>query len=211
MKDRGVLTVFSGFSGAGKGTVMKELLRRYPDQYALSVSCTSREPRPGEREGIEYFFISREEFEKRIAAGYFLEHAEYVGNYYGTPAPYVIDKLEAGIDVILEIELQGALQIREKLPEAVLVFLLPPTADELERRLRGRGTETEEKILARLARAVEEAEEMVHYDYLIVNDDLDECVEEVHSLIHSCHHTAKNRRELMEEMRKQVQRFRREA
>ena len=210
MKDRGVLTVFSGFSGAGKGTVMKELLRRYPEQYALSVSCTSRDPRPGEQEAVDYFFITREDFKKRIEAGYFLEYAQYVDNYYGTPAPYVIDKLEAGVDVILEIELQGALQIREKIPEAVLIFLLPPSADELERRLRGRGTETEEKIIARLARAVEEAEQMIHYDYLIVNDDLDECVEEVHSLIHSCHHTAANRRELMEEMKQQVQRFRRE-
>ena len=210
MKDRGVLTVFSGFSGVGKGTVMKELLRRYPEHYVLSVSCTSREPREGEKEGVDYFFISREEFEKRVAEGYFLEHAEYVGNCYGTPAPYVKEKLEAGVDVILEIELQGALQIRANIPEAVLIFVLPPSAEELERRLRGRGTETEEKIRARLARAAEEAKEMVHYDYLIVNDDLDECVEEVHSLIHSCHHTRANRRELMEEITRQVQRFRRE-
>ena len=136
MKRKGILTVISGFSGAGKGTVMKRLLEKYPEEYALSISCTSRSPRPGEQDGREYFFKTNEEFEQMIAEDAFLEHAKYVDHYYGTPAAYVKEQMDAGRNVILEIELQGALQIRNKLPETILMFLMPPSADELENRLR---------------------------------------------------------------------------
>ena len=134
MKRRGLLIVLSGFSGAGKGTVMKSLLQKY-DNYALSISATTRQPRPGEVDGREYFFKTREEFEQMIVEDKLLEHAQYVGNYYGTPRDYVEHKLEDGFDVILEIEIQGALKVKEKFPDTVLMFLMPPTADELKKRL----------------------------------------------------------------------------
>ena len=159
---KGVLAVVSGFSGAGKGTVMKALLKEY-DDYALSISVTTRSPRPGEEDGREYFFRTREEVEKMIAEEQLLEYAEYVGNYYGTPRFYVEDMLARGKNVILEIELQGAMQIKQKNPEAVMIFITPPSFEELKNRLIGRGTETEEVINSRLARAAEEAEEMDKY------------------------------------------------
>ncbi len=186
MNSKGVLTVISGFSGSGKGTIMKEILKRY-DDYALSVSATTRSPRPGEQDGREYFFVSREEFETMIREDRLLEHACYVGNYYGTPRDYVMDRLEAGVDVLLEIEVQGARQIKKKFPEAVLVFVMPPTVEELKRRLIGRGTESEQVIEARLRRAVEESEWMNEYDYLLINDTVDNCVEKLHETI-QCQH-----------------------
>lgn len=207
MHNTGILTVFSGFSGSGKGTVMKRLLEKYPEQYALSVSCTSRKPRTGEQDGREYFFKSREEFERLIADGQFLEYARYVDHYYGTPAGYVQQQLDAGKDVILEIELQGAMQIRAKRSDAMLIFLTPPSAAELERRLRGRGTETDEVIRARLRRAAQEAEGMTQYDYLIVNDDLEACVEQVHRLIQSQHTRMENRKAFAEQISREVRRF----
>ena len=143
---KGVLTVVSGFSGAGKGTVMKRLLEKY-ENYALSISVTTRKPREGERDGIEYFFRTREEVEAMIQEDQLLEHAEYVGNYYGTPRFYVEDMLSQGKNVILEIEIQGAMKIKEKIPEAVLVFVTPPTIEELRSRLTGRGTETADVII----------------------------------------------------------------
>ena len=179
---KGVLAVVSGFSGAGKGTVMKALLKEY-DDYALSISVTTRSPRPGEEDGREYFFRTREEVEKMIAEDQLLEYAEYVGNYYGTPRFYVEDMLARGKNVILEIELQGAMQIKQKNPEAVLVFITPPSFEELKNRLIGRGTETEEVINSRLVRAAEEAEEMDKYDYIVVNDQVEDCVHCLHQII----------------------------
>lgn len=183
---KGILVVVSGFSGAGKGTVMKELLRRY-NNYALSVSVTTRKPRPGEEDGREYFFRTKEEFEKLIREDALIEYARYVENYYGTPRSYVEEKLSEGKDVILEIEIQGAMKVKEKIPEALLVFITPPSVEELKNRLEGRGTETAAVIASRMNRAGEEAEGMDAYDYLVVNDDLDECVERMHQIIMSEH------------------------
>lgn len=183
---RGVLSVVSGFSGAGKGTVMKRLLEKYGN-YALSVSVTTRPPRPEEVDGKDYFFRSREEFEQLIAEDALIEYAQYVENYYGTPKSYVEQQLAAGKDVILEIEMQGAMKVRKKIPEAVLIFVAPPSMEELEQRLIGRGTETEEQIAGRLRQAKEEAEKMSEYDYLLVNENnkLEECVDTLHRIIQS--------------------------
>lgn len=145
MKEKGILIVVSGFSGSGKGTIMRELLKKY-DNYALSVSATTRAPRPGEEEGREYFFKSTEEFEKMIAKDELIEYARYVDNYYGTPRVYVEEQLEAGKDVVLEIEIQGALKVKEKFPDTLLLFVTPPSAQELRSRLVGRGTETMDVI-----------------------------------------------------------------
>ena len=182
MKKRGILIVVSGFSGAGKGTVMRALLEKY-DNYALSISATTRNPREGEVDGREYFFKTTEEFEKMIAQDELIEYARYVNHYYGTPRSYVEEQLENGKDVILEIEIQGALKVKEKFPDTLLVFITPPSAKELRRRLIGRGTESMEVIEQRLARAKEEAEGIDDYDCLIVNDDLESCVDELHSVI----------------------------
>ena len=184
MKTRGNLIVLSGFAGVGKGTVLKSLFETH-EGYAYSVSATTREPRPGEVEGVHYFFISKERFEEMIRNDELLEYASYVGNYYGTPKAYVDRKLEDGFDVILEIEAQGALKIKKKLPDAVLIFMLPPCAKTLKERLTGRGTETEDVIRKRLRRAAEEAVEAEKYDYIIVNDDVDECAQRLNSLIRS--------------------------
>lgn len=182
MKERGILIVVSGFSGAGKGTIMKELINRY-DNYALSVSATTRSPREGEADGREYFFKTTQEFEKMIAKEELIEYARYVNNYYGTPKAYVEEQLAAGRDVILEIELQGALKIKDRFPDALLLFVTPPSAKELKRRLVSRGTETAEVIEQRMKRAVEESEGMESYDYYVINDVLDTCVEDVHRII----------------------------
>lgn len=195
MAEKGVLTVISGFSGAGKGTVVKELVRRY--QYGLSISATTRSPREGEVDGREYFFKTREEFEQMIREDALIEYARYVDNYYGTPKDYVMQQLEQGKDVILEIEMQGALHVREVFDDVNLIFLTPPSAAVLEERLRGRGTETEEVICKRLNRAKEECDYMAQYDYIVVNDDLDRCVEQMHQLIQSLHCTRTHRRELI--------------
>lgn len=183
---KGVLAVVSGFSGAGKGTVMKRLMESH-DNYALSVSVTTREPREGEADGREYFFRTNEEVEEMIRRDQLLEHAKYVDHYYGTPRKYVEDMLAEGKDVILEIEIQGALQIKEKLPEAVLVFITPPSMEELKNRLTGRGSEEPEVIASRLSRASEEAEGIEKYDYILVNDRIDDCAETLHRIISSEH------------------------
>ncbi len=186
MKRTGILIVVSGFSGAGKGTLMKRLLERY-DNYALSISMTTRLPRPGEEHGKHYFFVDRDEFEKHIEDDGFIEYADYCGNYYGTPRAYVEKCLEEGRDVILEIEIQGAIKIKNKFPDAVLVFVTPPDAGELKRRLMGRGTETEDVIRKRLSRAVEEAQGIENYDYIVVNDELEKCVEDIHAIVIASH------------------------
>lgn len=206
-KNKGILTVVSGFSGAGKGTIMKELMKKYSDCYALSVSATSRAPRPGEKDGVEYFFRTREEFEQMIAEDALVEYAQYVGNYYGTPKAYVQEQLESGKDVILEIEIQGALKVKAKYPDTLLLFVTPPSAGELRNRLVGRGTETVEVIESRLSRAVEEAEGIEEYDYLVVNDDLEECVEEVHSIIRNEHYRVLRNIASINEMRKELNCF----
>ena len=170
---KGVLFVVSGPSGVGKGTVNKRLFEEFGNAVAFSVSATTRGPREGEVDGREYFFISRQEFEKRVANNEFLEHAEYAGNCYGTPRDYVLSLLQRGVSVILEIDVQGAMQVKRRMPESVSVFILPPSFEELEHRLRGRGTETPEKIERRLAAAKAEMARAPEYDYQIVNDDLD--------------------------------------
>ncbi|WP_461810730.1 guanylate kinase [Faecalimonas sp.] len=203
MKRKGILIVVSGFSGAGKGTVMKELLNCY-DNYALSISATTRKPREGEQNGREYFFKTIEEFEKMIAKDELIEYARYVGNYYGTPRSYVEKQLEAGKDVILEIEIQGALKVKKKYPETLLLFITPPNAKELKRRLIGRGTETMEVIESRMRRAAEEAEGMSDYDYIVVNDHLDICVEETHNIIQSEHNRVFRNEDLMNQIEEEL-------
>lgn len=183
-KKRGILIVISGFAGSGKGTIVKELISRF-DNYVVSVSATTRNPRPGEENGKDYFFVTREEFEKMIADNDLLEHAEYVGNYYGTPRKFVTDQIEAGKDVILEIEYLGAFNVKKQFPEAILVFLCPPSAQEVYNRLKKRGTETEDIIRKRLVRGKEETEIIENYDFLICNDDLEECINEVNTTLQS--------------------------
>ena len=200
---KGILVVVSGFSGSGKGTVMKRLMEKY-DNYALSVSVTTRNPRPGEKDGEAYFFRTKEEFEQLIREDGLIEYAQYVENYYGTPRKYVEEQLSAGKDVILEIEIQGALNVKRQYPDAILIFVVPPTAAELKRRLVSRGTETEEVIASRLKRALEESEEMESYDYILVNDTVDQCVEELHHLIQSQHLKAGNSRTLMDRIKTEL-------
>lgn len=204
--NKGILVVVSGFSGAGKGTVMKRLMEKY-DDYALSVSATTRNPRPGEEDGREYFFRTRDEFEKLIEEDALLEYAQYVENYYGTPRSYVEEQLQAGRNVILEIEIQGAMKIKEKIPEALLVFVTPPTVEELERRLTGRGTETAQVIADRLARAGEEAKGMGQYDYILVNDTVEECVDHLHQIIVSEHSRAFRNVEFIADIQEQTKAF----
>lgn len=202
MSRKGILTVVSGFSGAGKGTVMKELVKK-PD-YKLSISATTRLPREGEVDGREYFFLTRDRFESMIEAEQFIEYAEYVGNYYGTPKKYVEEQLEAGYNVILEIEIQGALHVKEVFPEALLLFIVPPSAKTLKERLINRGTEDEATVKKRMDRAVEESEYMQHYDYLVVNDELNDCVEAVHHIILSEQDKVKYNKEFLIEMQRQL-------
>ncbi len=197
---KGVLVILSGFSGAGKGTVIQELLKK--DNYSLSISATTRKPRDGETNGKEYFFKSKEEFEKMIEEDRLIEHARYVDNYYGTPKDYVYEQLEAGKDVILEIEMQGALEVKKKMPEVTTIFLTPPSFEVLRHRLTKRGTETQEQISKRLMRAKEECSYMKEYDYVVTNAELDECVNTIHSLITSLHLKTQNRMAFIEEITK---------
>ena len=206
MAQKGILVVVSGFSGVGKGTLMRRLTEKY-DDYALSISATTRQPREGEKDGREYFFHTKEEFEKMISEDALVEYACYCGNYYGTPSAYVEEQRNAGRDVILEIEIQGALKIREKFPDALLLFVMPPSAKVLKERLIGRGTESSEIIEARLKRAAAEAEGVENYDYMLVNDDLEVCVEEMHSLI-SCQRNRVNRNlDFIQQLREEVKAF----
>lgn len=207
MNRKGILVVFSGFAGSGKGTIMKALLSQY-DSYAFSVSATTRAPRPGEVDGKDYFFISQDEFEKMIENGEFVEYAKYVSNYYGTPKKYVEEKLKEGKDVILEIETNGALTIKEKFPDSLLLFVMPPSVDEIYHRLKKRGTESDEVIMQRMERACEEAKVINKYDYLVVNDDLDECVRNIHETVQCAHYAVKRNMDIIEEMENQFIRFR---
>ncbi|HIZ23710.1 MAG TPA: guanylate kinase [Candidatus Blautia faecigallinarum] len=200
--NKGVLVVISGFSGAGKGTVIRELLKKYQN-YALSVSVTTRDPRPGEIDGKHYFFRTKEEFQELIQKDELVEYAEYVENYYGTPRAYVEEQLEKGKDVILEIEIQGAMKVKEKNPEALFIFVTPPSMEELKRRLIGRGTESMEVINSRLLKAREEAQWMEHYDYLAINDTVEECVECMHQIIQSEHSRMSRNQEFIDKIRKE--------
>lgn len=184
MNHKGALVVFSGPSGSGKGTVLAEYLKDHPEA-AFSVSATTRQPRPGEVDGVNYHFVSRERFEEMIAQGEVLEHTRYNGNYYGSPAGPIRKELEAGRDVILEIEVDGAMQVRERFPEALLIFVMPPSYAELERRLTGRGTESPEEIRGRLSAARQEITQAPKYDYILVNDDVAEAARRLAELIRS--------------------------
>lgn len=181
-KNRGNLIVISGASGVGKSSVIAEVLKRRDNIY-FSVSWTTRPPRTGEVDGINYHFTDRDGFEKRITEGDFLEYAQYVGNFYGTSRSLVEEKLQAGQDVLLDIEVQGAEQVKVNCPEAILLFVIPPSFEELEKRLRLRGTDDEGKILGRLTRAREEMREIERYDYIIVNDTIETAAEEVLSIL----------------------------
>ena len=177
------LFVISGCSGVGKGTVINEFMKRNSNEFVLSVSCTTRSPRPGEVDGVNYFFISKEEFEMNIKEGKFLEYASFAENYYGTKKKYIKQKFEEGYNIILEIDTQGALQVKQKMPEAVLIFIAPPSIEELEHRLRGRHTEDEETIQKRLAQVKIELDRSRKYDYTIINDNIERAVEEIESIV----------------------------
>ena len=200
---KGILVVVSGFSGSGKGTVMKRLMEKY-DNYALSVSVTTRNPRPGEKDGEAYFFRTKEEFEQLIREDGLIEYAQYVENYYGTPRKYVEEQLAAGKDVILEIEIQGALKVKEKYPDTLLMFVTPPSAQVLKDRLVGRGTETAEVIDSRMKRAVEESQGVEKYDYLVINDDLERCAKEMHSIIQGEHDRVSRNADFIDDIRKEL-------
>ena len=186
MKRVGVLSVISGFSGVGKGTIVKKLVEK--EGYALSISATSRAPRQGEVHGREYFFLTREEFHSMIENDGLIEWAEYVSNFYGTPREYVEERLAEGEDVILEIEPQGALKVKAQYPEAVLIFIVPPNAKELENRLIGRGTEEIETIKKRLKRAAEETAFIENYEYIVINDEIEDAVSDIHHIIQAASH-----------------------
>lgn len=207
MDKKGILVVVSGFSGAGKGTIMKRMLEEYPKNYALSISATTRKPRPGENHGKEYFFVSTEEFEKMIREEALIEYARYVENYYGTPKEYVLEQLNQGKDVILEIEIQGALKVKEAYPGTLLMFISPPDAGELRKRLVNRGTEDQAAIDSRLNRAFMEAQGVEKYDYFVINDDLEECVQQVHSIIRNEHARVARNHVLIEHIRAELKDF----
>lgn len=178
------LFVISGCSGVGKGTVLKEFMKRNAEDFILSVSCTTRKPRTGEIEGVDYFFLTRDEFESCIAKDKFLEYAQFAGNFYGTKKKFINRKFEEGLNIILEIETQGALQVKQKMPESVLIFIAPPGAgtEELNKRLHDRNTEDEETIQKRLNEAKTELERSNRYDYIVINDDLERAVKEVENI-----------------------------
>ncbi len=192
MSERGKLIVISGPSGAGKSTVVFKAMERR-DDICFSTSVTTRAPRPGEVDGREYFFIDRERFDEMVANDELLEHAEYVTNCYGTPRAFVEEKLHAGLNVMLDIEIQGARQVHAKMPEAVMVFIVPPSLEELRRRLEGRGTDTAEAIEGRLARARQEYREADFYDYILVNDDADQAAGELSAILTAEHCRAADR------------------
>mgnify|MGYP003571245308 CR=1 FL=1 len=181
-KRQGQLIVVSGPSGSGKDTIVGKVLENDKNVW-LSVSATSRKPRKGEEEGVNYFFLEKEDFEKKIEENYFLEYAEYAGNYYGTPKEKIVEKLDKGFDVVLVIEIQGAKKIKELVPEALFIFIMPPSEKELLKRLSNRKTEDQEKILERFNIAYKEMNEVTKYNYVVVNDKLEEAVEKVEAII----------------------------
>lgn len=182
-KNTGQIIVISAPSGAGKGTIIKELLKNDNKTRWLSVSATSRAPREGEQEGINYYYLTEEDFKKKIENDYFLEYTNYAGNYYGTPKEYIKDKIEKGIDVILEIEIEGAMNVKKLIPEAMFIFIMPPSLKDLVKRLKGRGTESNEKIIKRFHEAYKEINEVTKYNYVVVNDEIDQAVDKIESII----------------------------
>lgn len=204
---KGLVVVLSGFSGAGKGTIMKHLLNKYPGMYNLSISVTTRGKRQGEEDGREYFFKTREEFDQMVENGELLEHATFNGNSYGTPKAYVQKLVDEGKDVILEIEVNGALQVKKIFPDALLLFVTPPSAAELKNRLVGRGTETPEVVAQRLAISSKESLLMPHYDYLVINDRIEDSVERVHEIIQSAHYATKNNGAQIAELQEELKTF----
>lgn len=202
MDKKGFLIVISGFSGVGKGTVVKRLVQDYG--YSLSISATTRAPREGEVDGREYYFKTKEDFMNLIDYNGFIEWAVYVENYYGTPRAFVEKELAAGHNVILEIEVQGAMNIKEQYPDAILIFLTAPSAAELRKRLVGRGTEEAAVIEKRMQRAVEESANMESYEYIVVNDDLDQCVKDVNSVIVARGCMIEENKEFMKQMKAEL-------
>ncbi|MBC5635906.1 guanylate kinase [Ornithinibacillus sp. BX22] len=186
IEEKGILFILSGPSGVGKGTVRKEVFKR-KTELRYSISMTTREKRPGEVDGVDYFYKTNDEFEKLIEQGKLLEYAKFVNNYYGTPKDYVLETLDRGHDVFLEIEVQGAMQVKQNFPEGVFIFLFPPSLEELKNRITNRGTEEEDVILNRLKEARNEIEMMDAYDYVVVNDDVDKAVDKIQSIIQSEH------------------------
>ena len=197
-KEKGLLVVLSGPSGAGKSTVVKKLMQQRGNIH-FSVSYTTRAPRNEDIDGVTYNFVDRAEFERMIADNEFLEYAEYSGNYYGTSLKVIEEKQAAGIDVLLDIEVQGAANVRSKCPDAVLVFTVPPSYQELERRLRGRNTDDEQTICKRLSRALEEIREINMYDYLVINDQVDNAVAELDAIMSAAECRIANRRKVMDQ------------
>ncbi len=193
----------SGFSGAGKGTIMKKMLEKYP-HYALSVSATTRQPREGEQEGVDYFYKSEEEFQRMIENEELLEYAGYVGHYYGTPKAYVEKMLESGRNVLLEIEVQGALKVKEKNPDMLLAFVVAPSVEEIRNRLNGRGTESKQVIEERMAQIKREVQIIPKYDYLIVNEDVDRSVEVLNNIVESERCKVEKNREFIEKLEKEI-------
>lgn len=200
---KGILIIISGFSGAGKGTIVKRLLE--DDQFALSVSATTREAREGEIDGKDYHFITRETFESMIAANDLIEYATYVDNYYGTPKSFVLEQLNTGKDVILEIEMQGALQVKKQFEDALMVFITAPTALDIKQRLINRGTESLELIQKRLRKSLTEIDAIDDYDYILVNDGLDDTVDELHDIIRIEHERVKRNKDLKGRLRKEFE------
>ena len=182
-KNTGQIIVISAPSGAGKGTIIKKLLENNSKDRWLSVSATSRKPRTGEKEGVNYYFITEDEFKNKIKEEYFLEYTNYAGNYYGTPREYIREKINKGIDVILEIEIEGATNIKKLIPEALFIFIMPPSLKELVKRLKGRGTETNDKIIKRFNAAYREVNEVTKYNYVVVNDEINTAVDKIESII----------------------------
>ena len=187
LNERGMLIVLSGPSGVGKGTVRRALFEKRGNKLDYSVSMTTRPMRPGEKEGVDYYFVTKEEFEKRIAEGKFLEYASFIGNYYGTPLDKIEEKIAQGKEVVLEIEVNGALQVKEKVKDAVMIFLVPPSKEDLFKRLRSRGTEPEDVIEKRVKKASDEFKMAYYYDYIVVNDDVDNAADRIMAIIRAEH------------------------
>ena len=185
MNNKSYLLIVSGLSGAGKGTICSRLIEKYPDEFALSISATSRKPRGNEQDGVEYFFKTKKDFEEMISRDELLEYTNYVGNYYGTPKTWVEEKLKSGVNVVLEIDIEGGFQVSRLMDNSILIFIIPPDADELVRRLEKRGTESSEQIKKRLSRAVEELKLAEGYEYIITNDDVEKSVELLHNIVQS--------------------------
>lgn len=202
----GLLIVMSGFSGAGKGTILKRLMQDY-DNYVFSVSMTTRNPREGEVDGKDYFFVTREAFEKTIKEQGLVEYAEYCGNYYGTPKAYVDEQLKKGKNVILDIEVQGAMQIKEKFEDALMVFITPPSIEVLVNRLRARGTESEEVIMKRVLQAKTESTKMDKYEYLVVNDDLDTAVKTLHGIVEAAKYSTSRRKDFIADIKSELNNY----